>query len=105
MVCRNRGVMATIGYTQQVPRSIHASLYSYASADLEYQAGRYQDLLMTSSVIGCGNLFISLDHLSRIPQLYPPSTRRVLCAARCPGLPSADWGVEPDVVAKLGLQA
>jgi hypothetical protein len=52
MVCRNRGVMATIGYTQQVPLSIHASLYSYASADLEYQAGRYQDLLMTSSVIG-----------------------------------------------------
>ena len=70
MACRNRGVMTAIGYTQQVPRSIHESLYSYASADLNYsyyyQAERYKDLVMTSAVIGCGNFDI-ID-----PSLTPP---------------------------------
>ena len=34
----------------------------------------------------------------------PPYTRRVLCSTWCPGLPDADWGLESDVVANLGLQ-
>ena len=61
MVCSNRGVMTAIGYNQEVPRSIHASLYCYAGADLDHDAGLYRDLLMTSTVLGSARPAVALS--------------------------------------------